>query len=409
MGFRLLLPLLVLVWSAGSADATPVRLLSFNTWHAGTQVNGGTQAVIDAVVASGADVVGFQESEGHLAPAVATALGWYALQGPSSVSLISRFPITEVFALARDASALGVRLRISDAPARDLIVWSVHLGYTDYGPYAACAGASVGTMKRGEARSGRVRQIRDLLKRTKRQVQDGAQVPVVLLGDFNSASHLDWTAANAAAHCGVTMAWPVSQLVLQRGFVDAFRTVHTDPVTVPGNTWSTISPAPAEPQDRIDFVYVAGAATPTNADVFVVGTPQPEPLHANNAWPSDHFGVVVDAEVTSTTSVSGRAPQLTLDHPTYGPSDTITAAVTNGPGNGTDWVGIYRAGEDPLSTSSTTWLYLSGSQRARSRGPVAATLAFSAASLGTGDWVARLLYADGSGEMAAGVPFTVTP
>ncbi|HEV7732716.1 MAG TPA: endonuclease/exonuclease/phosphatase family protein [Candidatus Binatia bacterium] len=405
MPIRLMLSV-ALLW-ATSATATPIRCMSFNTWHAGTQVVGGTQAVVDAVAAANADVVGFQESEGRIAREVAAALGWYALQGPASVAIASRFPITEVFAMARDASALGVRLRIAESPARDVIVWSVHLGYTSYGPYAACDGAPIATLQRGERVSGRVRQMRDIVRRTKRQVKDAAAVPVVLMGDFNAPSHLDWTTAAAGSHCGVTMAWPVTVQLARQGFVDAFRSVHPDPVTTPGTTWSTVFPAPDEPQDRIDFVHLAGAATALEAEVFVVGTPSPSPGHGNNAWPSDHAAVLVTADVTPTSGVTDRAPTLVLDRASYASADPIVATVAGGPGNGTDWVGIYRPGEDPLLVSSTTWLYLSGSQRARSRGPTAATVRFPAGTLPPGSWVARFLYADGSGEMAPAVPFTV--
>lgn len=399
---RLVAAVVVLVASAALAE--PVRLLSFNTWHAGTQVSDGTQKVIDAVVASGADVVAFQESEGRIADAVADALGWYALQGPASVAIASRFPITQVYAMARDQSALGVRLRLTDG---DVVVWSAHLGYTSYGPYAACDGAPLSTLKRGERVSGRVRQIADIVKRTKRDVKDAARMPVILMGDFNAPSHRDWTAAASSAHCGVAMPWPVSTTIERKGFVDAFRAVHPDPVATPGTTWSPVFPAPDEPQDRIDFVYVAGAAVPTAAEAFVVGVPSPSPDHVTNAWPSDHAGVLVTADVAPTAAVLGRVPALSLDRTSYATGDTIVVTVANGPGNGTDWVGLYAAGDDPMTTGSTTWLYVGGSRRARSRGPTSATLRFAASELGPGDWVARFLYADGTGELAPGVPFTV--
>lgn len=399
------LVLVLLLVCSPPAFATPIRVLSFNTWHAGTQVADGTQKIIDAVVASGADVVAFQESEGRIAAEVARALGWHALQGPSSVAVASRFPITQVFPLARDASALGVRLRVAESPPRDVVVWSVHLGYTSYGPYAACAGASAADLQRGERVSGRVRQAADVVRRTKRLLKE--DVPVLLVGDFNAPSHLDWTPAAAALHCGVAMAWPVSTSLVRKGFTDAFRAVHPDPVATPATTWSPLFLAPGEPQDRIDFVHVAGPATPTVAEAFVVGTPQPSPNHAQNAWPSDHAGVLVTLDANPATGVTGRAPALALDRAVYGSGDPIVATVANGPGNGTDWVGLYRAGDDPLLVSATDWLYLNGSQRGRARGPTSATMRFPAGTLPPGAWVARLLYADGWGEMAPGVAFTV--
>lgn len=397
---------LLLALTATTAEALPIRVMSFNTWHAGSQVNDGAQKVVDAIVAADADVVGFQESEGWLATHVADELGWHALQGPSSVAVASRFPITEVFPLARDASGLGVRLRVSDAPAGDVVVWVVHLGYTSYGPYAACDGEPTAVLNRGERASGRYPQIQDVLKKMKKPLRDADAVPVFLLGDFNAPSHLDWTPAAASLHCGVSMRWPVSAKVERAGMVDVLRAVHPDPVTTPATTWSPVFPAPDEPQDRIDFVYAKGAA-PLAADAFVVGTPNPSPHHEHNAWPSDHAAVVTELDVVPAASVAGRAPTLTLDRVTYGAGDGIVATVAYGPGNGTDWIGLYRAGDVPSEVGSEAWRYLTGTQTARRRGRTNATVSFPPGTLDPGDYVAHFLYADGSGTLAPGVAFTV--
>jgi endonuclease/exonuclease/phosphatase family metal-dependent hydrolase len=390
---------------ASAAHATSIRVMSFNTWHAGSRVADGEQKVIDAIVAAGADVVGLQETEGRLATAIAAALGWHALQGPGSAAIVSRFPITEVFALARDASGLGVRLRLGDAPAGDVVFWSAHLGYTDYGPYAACDGAATSTLKRGESSSGRDKQVRDVLRRMRRQLREADDIPVVLVGDFNAPSHLDWIPAAASLHCGVAMAWPVSSRLARAGLIDVFRVLIPDPVAVPGTTWSTVYPAP-EPQDRIDFVYAKGTV-PVSAEVFVLGTPSPHPDHATNAWPSDHAAVVATIDVTPTRAVPDREPRLALDRSSYAAAEPIVAELSGGPGNGTDWVALYHAGDVPGVHPAATWRYLNGTQSARRRGPTSATVTFAPGTLPSGAYVAHFLYADGFGALAPGVPFSV--
>ncbi|MHC5028199.1 MAG: endonuclease/exonuclease/phosphatase family protein, partial [Planctomycetota bacterium] len=64
-------------------------------------------------------------------------------------------------------------------------------------------------------------------------------VPVIVGGDFNSGSHLDWTAAAADMpnHLGRIVTWPVSDQMRAAGYIDAFRTAHPDPVAAPGLTW----------------------------------------------------------------------------------------------------------------------------------------------------------------------------
>jgi len=402
---RSLVLVLLALGSAPAAHALPLRVMSFNVWHAGSQVHDGPQKIVDAIVAADADVVGFQESEGWMATHVAAALGWYALQGPSSVAIASRFPITEVFPLARDASGLGARL---DVGGGDVVVWVVHLGYTSYGPYAACDGAPTPVLSRGERASGRYAQMLDVLKKMKKQLRVAETMPVLLLGDFNAPSHLDWTTAAASLHCGVSMRWPVSAKVERADLIDVVRAIHPDPVTQPATTWSPLFPAPEEPQDRIDFVYAKGAV-PLSDDAFVVGTPAPPPHPASNAWPSDHAAVVTQLEVAPTASIAGRAPTLGLNASTFGPDDPIVATVAFGPGNGTDWIGLYRAGDVPGEDGSESWRYLTGTQTAKRRGWTAAAVTFPAGTLDPGDYVAHFLYADGAGTMTPGVPFTVAP
>ena len=52
---HLLFTLLALSFAA-PALAVPVRIMSFNTWHAGSQVNGGPAKIVDAITTAGADV-----------------------------------------------------------------------------------------------------------------------------------------------------------------------------------------------------------------------------------------------------------------------------------------------------------------------------------------------------------------
>lgn len=392
---------------APAASADTIRLLSFNTWHGGSQVSGGEQKIIDAVVASGADIVAFQESEGQAAMLVADALGWHALQGPSSVAMASRFPITEVFAMARDDSALGTRLRISDAPARDIVVWSAHLAYGSYGPYLACDGEGDGAIRAGENRSGRKRQIRDVLRRMRRHLEEADAMPVFLLGDFNAPSHLDWTPQAAALHCDRSFAWPVSRLVERAGLRDGFREYWPDPLLEPAATWSPVFTDP-EPQDRIDFVYLAGAANAVlDAQTFVVGAPEPSPGHSANQWPSDHRGVLLTVDVEPESAVTDAAPTLSLGAANFSSSDAITVVVENGPGNRDDWIGLFEEGQNPVEDSPADWRYLSGSKNAGGR-RTSATIQFPAGSLTAGNWVAWVLYADGYGPLGEPVPFTVT-
>ena len=131
---------------------------------------------------------------------------------------------------------------------------------------------------------------------------------VILTGDFNSSSHLDWTAR--AAECGMDrwvnntsgrplrfkIEWRGSKALADAGMQDAYRTIFPDEVAKPGITWTPPYPAsvparrPYDDQvlDRIDRLYFSGSNLKL-IRVGVVGENAAtcDVFHAG-PWPSDH-------------------------------------------------------------------------------------------------------------------------
>ncbi|MFG2122074.1 HAD-IA family hydrolase [Streptomyces sp. NPDC048710] len=264
--------------------APELRVMSWNLWLGGSEVDDHRAKQVKAVLESGADVVGLQETAGTAAQELAEALGWHHHRAGENLGVISRHPITARFGDPEVGfyGAAGVRIRV--APGREVDVWTAHLHYTPYGPYEAVLDG-LGAPELIAHEDVRLAQMRDALHRIAESSSDG--VPVVLVGDFNCPSHLDWP----------DVAWPVTRAAADAGFADSYRAVHPDPVAEPGHTWSPIHPVHEdgsgrpEPQDRIDYVLHRGL-TVCDARTLVVGTPRPWPDVADNDWPSDHAAVV---------------------------------------------------------------------------------------------------------------------
>jgi endonuclease/exonuclease/phosphatase (EEP) superfamily protein YafD len=254
--------------ATSASAATTLRVLSFNIWMQGS--HGGIDAVVNEIRASGANVVALQESGGTATTDIATALGWNHTEPGWDIDVLSALPIEEQdWESWPDTGAQAIAAKISG-----VWVYSVHLDYTKYGPYNACTDHdSVETILADER--NRTRQAEQITEWT-------ASSAAILAGDFNSPSHLDWTAATAPTHCGYTIEWPTTKAFEAGGFADSFRTIHPDPAAVPGNTWSPEYPPP-EPQDRIDYVLYRGV-TATGSDTVGGG----------DGWPSDHLAVVSD-------------------------------------------------------------------------------------------------------------------
>ncbi|WP_338784061.1 HAD-IA family hydrolase [Streptomyces sp. DG1A-41] len=263
-----------------------LRVLSWNLWHGGTKVDDHRAKQLKVILDIEADVVGLQETGGTAARELAEALGWHHHTAGENLGVISRHPITAGLGDPHVGfyGAAGARIRI-DA-VNEVDVWTAHLHYTPYGPYeAAFDGLRAAELIAHE--EVRLAQMRDTLRRIAQSA--GADRPVILTGDFNTPSHLDWP----------DVEWPVTKAAEKAGLRDSYREAHPGPATDPGHTWSPIHPdhedgsGRPEPQDRIDYVLHNGRGLKVcDSRTVVSGTPRAWPDVAGNDWPSDHAAIL---------------------------------------------------------------------------------------------------------------------
>ncbi|MCX4760579.1 HAD-IA family hydrolase [Streptomyces sp. NBC_01275] len=257
-----------------------LRVMTWNLWHGGTKVRDHRAKQLKVIAETDVDVVGLQETYGGAAEELAEALGWHHHRAGDNLGIISRHPITAALGdpQAGFYGAAGVRIRV--AGETEVEVWTVHLDYTPYGPYEAAFDAlpAADLIAHEEVR---LAQMRDALGRL------GGEGPLVLVGDFNSPSHLD----------GPDVEWPVTKAAEEAGLRDSYREAHPDPVRSPGHTWSPVhaehedGSGRPEPQDRIDFVLHRGLRV-LDSRTYVSGSPRTWPDVEDNDWPSDHAAVI---------------------------------------------------------------------------------------------------------------------
>lgn len=289
-GSKAQLEVTILVLGSVSPLVKELSVMTYNLWVGGTQVNDYHNKQIRFLSSSGVDIVGLQESTDGHAIRLAQALGWDYWQG-NDVGIISRYPIVEVYPATSNAGAV----RIALDGDKQVILWNAHLGYTPYGPYDFCFdNMDKDVVITREAQSGRTGQMIEIMDRMKEELKRADKTPVLLTGDFNAPSHLDWTDSTKQLHCGVgSVLWPTSMYPTMAGLVDSYRVVHRDPVAQPGITWSPIylnNNGRPEPKDRIDFIFHKGLQV-LESDTVVIGNPKPEPNHEDNEWTSDHAAV----------------------------------------------------------------------------------------------------------------------
>lgn len=309
IGRRLFLTTAVLTFLAGpaQAEAQKVTLLSFNMWGAGANEQKTIDETVAVIKASGADIIGVQETvpepdpctadvcaatDNSRAKDIAGALGYHYHEFEHNTdnhwadAVISRFPFGK-----ETPNGVGVEI---DMNGRKIVAYSMNLDDAPYQPYqllnieygnspflkTADEAIKAASETRGKA-------LALLLADIKSMADAEAQF---VMGDFNEPSHLDWTEkAAAAGRHPLAVEYPTTKAVEAEGFVDTFRVAFPDEMAKPGVTWTPTS-EPTDPEDhhdRIDFVF-AKAKNLKVISAGIVGEKAPEADLVVTPWPSDH-------------------------------------------------------------------------------------------------------------------------
>ena len=370
-----------------SPRATPMTLkvMEFNIEYGGTTVD--FAKVVEAVRAADPDVIGLEEAETNT-PRLAKAAGYPYWS--NSMQVVSRYPLLEP--LETEGNYLFVEVQ----PGACVVLSNVHLPSEPYGPNWIRAGKTVDEVVANE-QEVRLPAIQKQLEVLPPLADDG--IPVFLLGDFNAPSHRDYTeeVVGTRDYVKYVVEWPVSAAVEAAGFVDAWRVAYPDPLESLGLTWWAArpkvdgwNPGLKAPQDRIDFVYSAGPAKATAAQLAGENG-GPEVAFAVRPWPSDHRAVVGTFEVTP-------APlplMVSVDDKVV----TVGGRV------------VVRYGAPPEGAAKVVVVPAGGAVGAAAAaqavpdGATSGETEFDAGALGAGDFEAVLL--DDAGEALARAPFSV--
>lgn len=324
-----------------NVNAREISIFQFNIWQEGTSVKDGFTKIVDVIIASKADVVALSEVRNYknqdlhkrlIEALAAKGHKFYGEFAGGDAGLISRFPISESFIISdrtdKDRGCIiAYKLTVD---SKEIFVASAHLDYRHYSVYLP-RGYNGGSPnfkmidKDGDGNPDPVKDVDEIIKYDQKSVRDeclnefvefankNKNTPVILAGDFNESSHLDWTESTKDLfdHNGVVVPWPNSILLHNNGFTDAFRELYPDPVSHPGMTWpstafgkkTTTWTPKADERDRIDFIYYNKNSLRVKDAVLVgpdtycvkegIETSKEKFLLKGMPWPSDHKGLLV--------------------------------------------------------------------------------------------------------------------
>ncbi|MHC8947943.1 endonuclease/exonuclease/phosphatase family protein [Sphingobacterium hungaricum] len=319
-----------------------LKVFQINIWHEGTQIPNGLQVIAEEIIDKDPDIVLFSEikhrtDSGFIRQIIqvlkANGATYYGKGNNEDldVGLISKYPLKfpDVEQEKNELPAVS-KTKIS-IKGRDFIFYSAHLDYTNYAcylprgydgvtwkklPAPIINNEEVLTANKLSQRDEAIAAvISDVEKESKNQL-------IILAGDFNEPSHLDWTEATKDLfdHRGTVIPWHCSVVLYDAGFLDAFRVRFPNPVTHPGFTFPSYNKdvdinkltwAPdADERDRIDYIYYLQNPSIQVKDVHVVGPvetvvrakkqdrdSQDQFLVPKAVWPTDHKALLATFEI----------------------------------------------------------------------------------------------------------------
>ncbi|TKG95001.1 hypothetical protein EYV94_09815 [Puteibacter caeruleilacunae] len=265
-------------------ETKQLRVFSWNIWHGGHRFGKqvGVQRVIETIKATNADIVTLIETYGS-GEIIADALGYHFYLISSNLSIMSRFPIKETINAFRPFNFGGVVLKLDDQ--KEVAVFDTWLHYLPDYKGNIIKGEMTAKQLEKDEESTRLKEIKQILKEIKPWIANAENVPVLMAGDFNTNSHLDWIEETKEAHLGYVVKWPVTIEMDKTGFVDSYREINPNPLTSPGYTgWPfTRRTGQRAVQSRIDYIFYKGSSLRALESKVVDYHPV--------MFPSDHAGM----------------------------------------------------------------------------------------------------------------------
>lgn len=233
------------------------KITSFNIFHGGNEFGkeAGKGRLIDILRGTNSDAVLLVETYGS-GPQIADALGYYLYLISSNLSILSRYPIVKTYRLTESFKSGGAQIAMPNGKKVNLFcVWlDWQPAFFMYG-FQNNKGWTLEQYMKEENKT-RGTDIRVILNDIQPYLNQRDSIPVIVGGDFNSGSHLDWTERAKSIHKGYVVPWPASIAMAGAGFKDSYRELFPDPLKYPGISFSDHYKLWIN--TRLDYIYYQG-------------------------------------------------------------------------------------------------------------------------------------------------------
>jgi len=310
-------------------DLAILKVMTWNIWgklnlEPRYTIGGKTarQRVIEIIQDSKADIITMTETYGS-AKAISEALNYYYYtpSPEANLTIFSRYPLENfgnLDGLSPFSFIVATAILPSNQKVRVYNIWLTSVGRH----IVAIKDKNLSDTEFNSGDENRYAHIQQLLQHTdfKKDLANRDQVPIIVAGDFNCVSHLDFTKATKkkGLNFGRLLANKTAMAMADTGFTDTYRSTNTQITKETlGYTWTTVGlgytyesdigfvpiktakhpePEYRNPFARIDFIYSIGKSINALTSKTIIH-------HKSNLnrsfpeFPSDHGAVLTTFEL----------------------------------------------------------------------------------------------------------------
>lgn len=262
------------MFNCSAQNEGALKLMTWNIWHGGLHGDAAsdfekdtanTLNVLSVIQQEDPDILFMQETY-CCGMEIAKEAGYaYSWRGSSNLSIHSKYPIIDTISIFKPFNSHAVVIDVDGSKLICVNIWLHYLPsyFQDIKEYSA------DSLIMGEGKT-RLKEIAAIVKSAD-SLANQMQLPIVIAGDFNSGSHLDWVESTRDVHYDKIVEWPVSKLMIDHGYTDSFREANTDPLKTLDGTWGFLDDEIIS--DRIDFIYFKGKNLKTQSSRIIQEDP----------------------------------------------------------------------------------------------------------------------------------------
>ena len=279
------------------AQKTEFKVMAWNILRSGNQIENGVDNVADMIKEINPDIVLMVETYGS-GPYIAKKSGYnfhlVAKEGTAlddksvNLSIYSKFPFGERIDTDYPFFLGGIEIFINNKKVRFFSNW---FHYQPWNNKPEDMGKTVKELLEWERTEHRYNMIQKVLPYFEKYAKESDSIPIIVGGDMNSPSHLDWSEKTKKIHNGLVVPWYSTKVFEDLGFTDSFREKNPNPIKYPGITWDHKE---RDDSHRIDYIFYKGKKLKsTQSKTYMQFFNEQIEINSKSfAYPSDH-GIVV--------------------------------------------------------------------------------------------------------------------